>query len=227
MTTTKLASTTRTGIGKHFTLRLIDRAHADRPELENYVRAVFYQRFGARPQHLFPWIAELRDHFGIRIGALGLRWGCKSSFFSEVYLEEPADCAIARHFRRPLERSQIMEVGHFAASHAGAGRITIVAMAALTAQLPVAWILGTLNRPIRRSFGRAGVPLVELAEARAKKMGAEAHCWGRYYESQPKVMAVDISMGRRTLSVTGGLAQIDVDLSTMDLSAIGKLELAG
>jgi hypothetical protein len=120
-----------------------------------------------------------------------------------LFLEQYLDCAVERlvafAFSRPVERGQIVEIGKLASNN-GLAMIDLWAMAANDLGSSSEFAVATLTAPLRSMFARAGVPIVELAEARPEMLGASAAQWGSYYENEPRVCAGLISEGQAALT---------------------------
>jgi hypothetical protein len=88
---------------------LIERGHPDREAVEAFIRSRYAAAYDARieafPEHLAAW----RDAEGRLRAACGFRTAV-DGFFSETYLDIPAEMAVSRAFRRPIDRARILEV---------------------------------------------------------------------------------------------------------------------
>lgn len=138
------------------------------------------------------------DYLGQASAALGYRRATAAPLFLEAYLEEPVESAASRALGREVCREAIVEIGNFAAQNALA-MIELWGAAAndLGGSSEVA--VATLTAPLRRMFGRIGMPIVELAPADPAQVGAGPE-WGSYYASDPKVCAGLIVAGQQALA---------------------------
>ena len=99
------------------------------------------------------------------------------------------------HLEQRLARDHVVEVGHLASEKPGSSLHVIVALARHLAQAGYEWVVFTATRELVRLFTRLGLPLLALAKADPARLGDEAAAWGRYYDTQPVVVAGRIRLG--------------------------------
>lgn len=135
------------------------------------------------------------------LAALELRHAGKGALFLEKDLACPIERALTARTGRPVPRSRIVEFGDHTSRRP---RATIClwreAAAALDGHADFA--VAVLTAPLRKTFARLRLPMIELAPACAEAMGADAARWGRYYDTDPIVCAGDIAACRRLLDRT-------------------------
>lgn len=159
----------------------------DREPVEDFIRAVYARRHAARVRHFMPELVSLRQGPAL-VAAAGYRQATEPLFL-ERYLDGPVHEVLSRQTGCALERCQLVEVGHLAASEVGAGRRLIHVLGAHLAQRGVEWVVSTLTEELRHLFLRMGVTPLELAPADPQRLGPDAQDWGRYYEHRPMVLA--------------------------------------
>jgi hypothetical protein len=189
-----------------------------RTEVEAFIAARFAEMHGAQISHFMPRLLSLRSKRGDLIAAFGLRAAQASPLFLENYLNQPVESVLQARLSRPIERREIIEVGHLSALYPGAARWLIVAVTALLQREGYRWVTFTGTAGLRNGFHRLGLRPVELGEAMLEHLPEpQRAAWGRYYDHGPKVMAGDIAHGyqalasRRDLSelLRGGLASVE------------------
>ncbi len=170
---------------------------ADRSELERFVAAAFQRRHDATVQSFMPMLLSFRDGEGALRGVIGLRGAAREPLYLEQYLEQPVEAAIAAATGRTVERREVVEVGNLAGTNC---RTAMRMVALLPAHLLAAeyrWIVFTATHAVRDILQGFGAPLVELARADATRVAAAPDRWGRYYETDPRVLAGFLPLSRR------------------------------
>lgn len=173
----------------------LDAAHPRRAEVESFIADVYRARFGAALDAFLPHLLAFEDEAGAVRAAVGLQCGREGPLFVEQYLDVPAEVAIAQATGRPVARSEIVEVGNFAALRPGDARGVILGMARRLHAAGFRWVLFTATGQLRNAFARLHLHPVYLAEARAERLQRDATQWGRYYETHPHVMFGDLVAG--------------------------------
>lgn len=180
-----------------------------RDAFEAFIRERFAAQHGARVRHFMPCLLGLEDAEGQLLGALGLRSGAIRPLFLERYLQQPVEAVIAaQHAHNPPRREQIVEVGNLAAGSPGAARLLIVALTDLLVAMGFRWVCFTGTPGLLNSFQRLGLTPLPLGPADPACMGEELADWGRYYDSQPQVMAGDIQAGHQRLLHLGAYPRL-------------------
>lgn len=167
---------------------LIGRDNPERGEVEQFIRARYTAAYGARIKAFPDRLAGWRDTGGALRAACGFRTA-KDGFFSEAYLDCPAEMAISRAFRRPIDRDRIVEVTTLASSQ------TYGALALLHAVIVEARLRGvdfglfTGTARLRGILAARGMAPREVARARPERIENPAG-WGGYYATDPRVCAL-------------------------------------
>jgi hypothetical protein len=178
----------------------IARNKEQRAALQAFIRQVYLREFGARIPHFLPNLIGLYQADGQLVAACGLNLAASGPLYLEKYLDQPIEDLLTRHYSTQANRSNIMEVGNLAASNPGNGRMMFAAICLLLGHNGFDWVAFTGTTRLRNSFRHLSFDPVELGEASASQVGGDAVNWGRYYEHHPKVMAGDLSRGRRILA---------------------------
>lgn len=165
-----------------------------RQEAEEFVRDVFARHYGARVSAFAPNLTLLEQNQRV-IAATGWRPAGDERLFLERYLDQPIEAAMAQLTERPVARERIVEVGNLAADKPGSSIHVILTLAAHFDRLGYEWVVFTATRELVGIFSRLGLPLLALAPADPARLGDEAAAWGRYYETQPIIVAGRIRLG--------------------------------
>lgn len=165
-----------------------------RQEAEHFIRDVFTRRYDARVTTFAPNLILLEQAERV-IAAAGWRAASGETLFLERYLDHPIERAMAELADQPVRRERIVEVGNLAADKNGASVHVILNLATFLDRLGYEWVVFTATRELIGIFARLGLPLLALAPADPARLGGEAADWGRYYETQPIVVAGKIRLG--------------------------------
>lgn len=159
-----------------------------RADAEAFIGAVFARRYGATINNFAPQLL-LFEHDGRPLAAAGWRGAESGPLFLEAYLPAPIETVLAGVAGQPLARRRIVEVGHLASQRAGAGLQLIGQLARHLERADYEWVVFTATQELIGIFARLSLPLLALAKADPARLGREAAGWGRYYESDPVVVA--------------------------------------
>jgi hypothetical protein len=154
--------------------------------------------FGASPALSFSeYLAGGREPDSL--AALGYRRATEGALFLEAYLDAPVEVELSRVFGRVTARSEIVELGNFAADNAFV-MLDLWGTAAndLAGSSEIA--VATLTAPLRRIFSRIGVPLVSIGRADPDRLRGAAADWGSYYRQDPHVCAGKIADGQAAIA---------------------------
>jgi hypothetical protein len=173
---------------------------AQRQAAEQFVSACFKQHYGARIHHFMPLLMSLSDQHEELKAVLGFRYADLNPLFLENYLDRPVEQVLATKLKRPVDRSDLVEVGNLAVNTAGGGRWLITALTAYLSTTGCEWALFTVGPTLHNAFTRLGLQLIDLAAARRESLPLEEQArWGSYYEQKPRVMAGNIAQGYAAL----------------------------
>ena len=166
--------------------------HPQRAEVEAFIRSVYRQRFSAHLPQLMPHLLAFRDADGSLSAAVGLRCAFEGPLFVERYLGERVEQRLGQQLGIAPARSEIVEIGNFAAHSAGAARALILALIPLLRGAGLRWTLFVATRQLRNAFQRLGLEPRFLCAASAQALGEEGEAWGSYYEAAPEVLFGDL-----------------------------------
>jgi hypothetical protein len=184
------------------TLRILRPDHPDRAGLQRFIAESFARVYGARIAHFAEQLVGLPEATGGWAAAAGYTLAAQRRLFVEQYLDRPVEQAIAAALGEGIARSQIVEVGNFAAHTPGAARQVISCMTALLHHLGRTWVVFTSTRSLLNSFARLGIAPIVLAPADPTRLPDRGVSWGSYYATGPQVMTANIPLGFIHLGLT-------------------------
>jgi hypothetical protein len=180
---------------------LIIRSPENLSKVRLFTARKYNNKYGATLKNFMPQaICHLDKNRFIRAAA-GFQ-SASRSLYLEQYLKEPVENAIARSFDTPIpKRSQIVELGNFAASTPGATRHFIIRLGKYLLKNNFHWLVLTATQSIKASFEKMGLEsaMVVICDAKIDRLKDNITDWGTYYENNPKVIAVDIKKGLNEL----------------------------
>lgn len=162
----------------------------------------FQHCFGSELTQFYPiiltsWLkGELQAVVGVRTAVDG-------PLFLEQYLNSPVEVLFEE---LSLNRSQIVEIGGFAALDKMAAIPLMEKTANVLLEMGFVHAVCTANKPIRRCLSSINVPFEQLAMADSKMLQDSAENWGSYYASMPFVLAGDIQTGADAIEALFQLA---------------------
>jgi len=180
------------------------RVHApgtcDRAEVEDFIRGVYRDRYGADVRQFAPALVGLHDEAGELVAAAGYRAADQEPLFLERYLGVPVEARLAAESSVAPSRSHIVEVGHLAAARAGEGRRLVLLLGPHLSAQGFRWVVSTLTEELRHLFVRLGIVPMALGVADPTQLGDEAGRWGSYYDHHPVVLAGQIDQALKMLA---------------------------
>jgi hypothetical protein len=170
---------------------------ARRTEAEAFVRRRFLRSHGAHIATFMPTLLLLADAGGQLAAVAGFRSAAHEPLFLERYLPVPIERALTSQVGAHVHRAEIVEVGNFAALDSGRAKALMSFMPAYFLDHSARWIAFTATTSIRRMLSAMGGRCMELSTADGARVAGGADEWGRYYSSDPRVMAGFLPSARR------------------------------
>jgi len=159
-----------------------------RAEAEQFVRAVFANRYDARVSLFAPRLLMLEQD-GRTIAVAGWRGADAEPLFLENYLDAPIETILRAQTGQDLARERIVEVGNLASEKPGGSLQVILNLARHLDKSGYEWVVFTATRELIGIFTKLGLPLLALAKADPARLGSAADDWGSYYDAAPIVVA--------------------------------------
>jgi hypothetical protein len=174
-----------------FTVHFSARDAADRAEIEQFIRDIFYQVCGAKVRFFLPILMSLRDPDGKLIAACGIRNAGTERLFLENYMDKPVEELLSERVGSRIQRSDIVEIGNYSVAEMGMSRLLIGAIFDQLHATSKQWAVFTAVQIVRNALIKSDIIPISLCDADINKLPpAEQSEWGSYYEQNPQVMAV-------------------------------------
>ncbi|SHO57009.1 thermostable hemolysin [Vibrio quintilis] len=178
-------------------LTVIEPHHALRQRAEQYVVDRYASAFDAQIEAFMPVFLALVQQDEIQ-SVCGYRAAAEDTLFLEQYLDYPAEQLISEHFSQPVSRESLIEFGQLAAFSKGFSPLHFYLITRHLAALNYQWCICTVTDPLFALMKRMGLNPVVIAQADPARV-ENAHLWGRYYQTQPRIVAGNIRQGLQYL----------------------------
>lgn len=181
--------------GRFSRVSLVAPGDPARAGVEAFIASVYLARYGARLQSFLPGLLAYYDDHDRLVAAVGVRGADDGALFCEQYVAGRLEHALASHGMAPA-RSELVEVGNFAAVAPGVARELIVQLAWLLSRAGRPWVLCVATQQLRNAFRRLGLDSVALAEARPERLIDPSCDWGQYYATHPQLICGHLAPAR-------------------------------
>jgi hypothetical protein len=171
------------------TLTLYRPGDPNRAVIEEYIRTTYSRVHGASIRSFMPLLLSLCETPDTIIGAVGYRPAAQGRLFLERYLNRSVEAAIASTIGQPVERTHVVEIGNLACRDKAAARRLMWELPRHLIAERYVWLVFTATRAVRSLLGMFQAPLIELCHADASRAADSGDDWGRYYDTDPRVMA--------------------------------------
>jgi Thermostable hemolysin len=209
--------------GRFVRASLVERHDPQRKAVEAFIARIYRDRYGATLRSFLPHLLAYRDADGDMVAAVGLRMASEGDLFVEHYLDGRAEQVLAERRIADVSRAELAEVGNFSAATPGAARELILQLTWALHAAHVRWVLFAATRQLRNSFDRLHLSTLELADARADRLGDDGLQWGSYYASQPRVVCGDVVSGHAYLQRRMQVETVDAPSRGTILAMAGAL----
>lgn len=138
---------------------------------------------------------------GEPLAAAGVRPAADGPLFLEAYLSGPVETLLSQRFGADIPRSQIVEIGSLASRSRIASIRLFRTLAGRLAHEGYSHAVVTATSVLRELMAALGFETLDLAPADGACLPDGGQSWGRYYGTQPRVMAGDIARNAERLAV--------------------------
>lgn len=172
-----------------FALQQVAHGTPVRGELERFIANAFRDKHGAQIHSFMPDLLGLRNASGELRAVAGYRPAGQERLFLEQYLDQPVEAALAAKLGRPVERTEIIEIGNLASNGCRQARHLVSLLPRYLFDRGYSWVVFTATSLVRNVLESVGAELVELAAADSSRLKSGNDSWGIYYRNDPRVMA--------------------------------------
>ena len=170
---------------------IVHQNHADRLEVEHFIRDIFASTYQATLTHFMPILVALRDADGSLMAAFGMRNATHEPLFLEQYLDVPIEYLLSSQLYKTITRDEITEIGNLAVANPRNAGILIAHVIQQSLDMQVKWCVATAHRSLQNGLIKGGRDVFALHAADVGKLPKnEQALWGSYYDNQPQIIAV-------------------------------------
>jgi hypothetical protein len=188
-----------------------------------FIRRRFRQAYDARPQLTVPPLLAMTTAQGTLLAVVGVRKAGADRLFLEDYLDAPVEACLPG---TEGCRESIVEIAHLAGVEVGVSRQLFVAMALWLEKQALDWVVCTGTSQLRNGFRQLGIDVADLGVADPARLVDGGRGWGRYYQHQPRVMAIAVPAGVKKLRQAGVLDKVSLMASASD-QAVAERRIMG
>jgi hypothetical protein len=188
-----------------FSIEICGPSHQRRIEAERLVQERFELTHAAKVRSFMPSLLLYTDCAGVLRGVAGARNATDEPLFLERYLDMPIESAICARTAAKVQRHQIVEIGNFACTKPYVATRFVASLPRFLIGQGHTWVTFTATNAVRRILSCLGARCVDLGRAEGACAGRDANDWGRYYASDPHVMAGFLPLARRIPSLWSGI----------------------
>ncbi|WP_432698200.1 thermostable hemolysin [Marinobacterium sp. YM272] len=185
-----------------------------RARIEAFIRERFAAIHSAWIDDFLPTLISTRNDRSQLLAAAGFQWASDNPLFLETYLDTPVESCLREFSHSPVSRQTIVEFGNLATTTPGEIRKLILVLASYFGQRGMDWAVLTLTPTLINSFTRLGLVLHSLAPARPELLKTSRSYWGRYYDLNPRVVAINVRANKPRLQLLERLSTTRASLST-------------
>lgn len=161
----------------------------DRKEVEDFIKNVYRNSYGAKIEVHYPILMSVRDTQGTILAAVGFRAASSECLFLEQYLEAPIEDVLK------TPRDQIVEIGSLASLGGGASIYLFAALSAYLDNQGYSKAVVTSTKILEKRFKLMGLKPVRHAKANPDLLLSKDENWGSYYDTEPHVISGSIKDG--------------------------------
>ena len=170
---------------------IVHQNHADRLEVEHFIRDIFASTYQATITHFMPILVALRDADSSLMAAFGMRHAAQEPLFLEQYLDTPIEYLLSSQLNKTITRDEITEIGNLAVANPRNAGILIAHVIQQSLDMQVKWCVATAHRSLQNGLIKGGRDVFALHAADVGKLPKnEQALWGSYYDNQPQIVAV-------------------------------------
>lgn len=170
--------------------------HPHRKAAEDFIAGGFLRSHNACVKSFLPRLFTLQDSIGCLHAVVGCRRADDEPLFLEQYLDSPIEKILAMRSGLRVERNQIVELGNLACRNAQTARRFLSVLPRHLLDQGALWIVFTATTVVRKLIGETGASPLDLAAASSERVADGINRWGRYYKTDPRVLAAYLPVAR-------------------------------
>ena len=162
-----------------------------RPALEAYIAQQFDRAYGATVTEFLPELFAMQCQ-GRFSAAAGIRPAHHGDLFAEKYLDAPVEQVLGEFSPTIVSRADIVEIGNLVSTHRGACQLFFTLHATMLHEAGFKWIVFAATDQVEKIINKLNFVTSNLGAADPARLGKDATRWGRYYDTNPTLLAADV-----------------------------------
>lgn len=178
---------------KNLNHRYFDEKEISRAEIEKFIYCAFKRQHNASITKFLPTLLSISKANSITAG-LGVNAALEGKLFIEQYLKDDIEIEISKAANCNVKRCEVVEVGNLAATSFADLKLLFYVLTAFLKGSGFKWVVFTAAPTLLNSCKKLSLEPVFLTDANPEDV-PNAHSWGNYYDSNPKVVFGSIDKG--------------------------------
>lgn len=176
-------------------LKVINRCHPLRKEVEHYVACRYELAFNAKISEFMPTYLCIYNDQEELLSVCGYRIASEEPLFLEQYLPLQAEVLMQQQFSQPIKRINLVEFGQLASFSKGVSPLHFILIAKHLIEQGFEWCIFTATDPLYAMMVHLGLTPTILANADPSQISDSQTNWGTYYHTAPRVSAGNLKLG--------------------------------
>lgn len=173
------------------TIAVVNEHDQARIELEDFIKQSFARVYKANITYFMPTLLCLKDQQQKLRAVCGLRHAEEAPLFLENYFTQPIETILSEKTGTVVRRDEILEIGNLAILEPACIRSLLASVSVYLHQTEVKWVVFTGIQTLINALNKLHLPLHLLGQAHIDCLPVVEHAsWGRYYDLQPKIIAI-------------------------------------
>jgi hypothetical protein len=177
----------------------------DSYEIKSLISDIFYRSYKAVIKVGFPNLLAVVGTDKTIYAAVGFRDAGVGELFLEQYLDDKIENIVSKIAGEDILRSEIVEIGSLASQKKGMAKFLYIAIASYLNSQKYRYVVATGTEFLQQYFKKAGLKPVIIADAKRELLKDQSVDWGNYYDSNPKVMVLNVKSGYGVLKLFLGI----------------------
>jgi hypothetical protein len=171
---------------------LLKTSNTNYEEIKGFIAAAFYDAYKAKIKITFKNLMTVFNAKNEVIAAAGLRFAKEEELFFEQYLDGKIEDVLSDILGKKILREKIVEIGSLASKEKGAAKLLYAEIANFLKQKKYHYVVATGTDFLQKNFEKISFNPLIICDASPEKLKDKTVDWGSYYDSKPKVMALDV-----------------------------------
>ncbi len=170
-----------------------DKSSTNRLEIESYIANKFHLEYDANVCTFAPLLLSMHCQQDLS-AAVGIRPALSTPLFIEQYLDTNIEKCIQSPDIKPVKRHEIVEISNLVTTRRGASQLLFIVLGSVMYEAGYRWLVFSATDKVERITRKFPFPVQILASSNPDSLGDRATEWGRYYETNPRVIVGDIKV---------------------------------